>query len=282
MSILDQALQQALADHGVLQRQAGEFDLLRMAGHVQMVEDPVVKQAVILEFKRTQGMGDTFQRIGQAVGEVVHGIDRPGIAGAMVLLAADAVQHRIAHVDVIGIHADARAQYVRSLGELAGPHAGEQVQVLLDAAVAVRAVGARFGQRAPGLPDGLAVLAVDIGVPVTDQVDRVAVQLVEIVRGMAQVAPFIAQPTHVFFNRVGVFGLFLFGVGVVEAQVAVAAEGFRHVEVQADGLGVADMQVSVRFGGEPGHNSRTFAGAQVFFDDPPDEVGFRRRFRLGH
>ena len=45
-------------------------------------------------------------------------------------------------------HVDLRAQNPRSVGELPGPHALEQIQVLFDGAVAVRAVFARLGQRA--------------------------------------------------------------------------------------------------------------------------------------
>ena len=41
----------------------------------------------------------------------------------------------------------------RAVGELAGAHAREQVQVLLDGAVAVGAVLARLGQRAAVLAD---------------------------------------------------------------------------------------------------------------------------------
>ena len=42
------------------------------------------------------------------------------------------------------------------------------------------------------------------------------------------------------------------GVGVVEAQVAHASVGGRDAEVQANGLGVADVQVAVGFGREAG------------------------------
>jgi hypothetical protein len=66
---------------------------------------------------------------------------------------ADAVEHRVAHVDVRRRHVDLRAQHVRAVGELAGAHAAEQVEVLSTRAVAVRAVAARLGQRAAVLAD---------------------------------------------------------------------------------------------------------------------------------
>jgi hypothetical protein len=65
------------------------------------------------------------------------------------------------------------AQHVRAVRELARAHPAEQVEVLGDAAVAVRAVLARLGQRAavarasPRRSD-----RVDVGVAVLDQVPR--------------------------------------------------------------------------------------------------------------
>ena len=61
---------------------------------------------------------------------------------------------------------------------------------------------------------------------------------------------------------------FLGGVGVVEAQVAEAAEFLGEAEVEADGLGVADVQVAVGLRRKPGdHPALVFAGLQVFHDD---------------
>ena len=71
-------------------------------------------------------------RVRRRMREVVHRIDAPRVAGAMVMRAADAVEHRVAHVDVRRRHVDLRAQHVRAVRELAGAHAREQVEVLLD------------------------------------------------------------------------------------------------------------------------------------------------------
>ena len=72
---------------------------------------------------------------------------------------------------------------------------------------------------------------------------------------------------------------FLDRVGVVEAQVAFAAERFREAEVEADRFGVADVQVAVRFRREARVDaSVVFAGGEVFLDDLVDEVGRRGVF----
>src|SRR3546814_6502636 len=85
-------------------------------------------------------MGDALDRVAQRVRVVVHRVDRPGVAGVLVRDLLDPVQRRVAQVDVAAGHVDLRAQGARGVGELARAHAPEQVEVLLDAAVAVRRV----------------------------------------------------------------------------------------------------------------------------------------------
>ena len=145
-------------------------------------------------------------------------------------------------------------------------------------------------------------MLVDVGVAGFDQVFGGAVHEVEVVAGLVEVGffavgrvvPVKAQPLHGVHDAVDVFGVFLFGVGVVKAQVAHAAVVARQAEVQADALGVADVQVAVGLGrkaradlgrvGLAGGVVGGVAGAaapaaggvgafgQVFFDDLAQEV----------
>ena len=124
---------------------------------------------------------------------------------------------------------DAMSILARSVREPSGNspalHALEQVQVLLDGAVAVRALLARFGQRAAILADLLGGQVADVGLAGFDQLHRPLVELVEIVGGVEEaVFPVEAQPAHVFHDGIDVLGLFLARIGVVEAQIALAAE----------------------------------------------------------
>src|SRR3546814_12205966 len=76
----------------------------------------------------------------------------------------------------------------------------------------------------------------------------------------------------------------LFRSGVVEAQVAQAAELGGDAEVQADRLGVADVQVAVGFGREAGADGGMLPVGQVLADDLADEAllfGGRRGFARG-
>ena len=148
MAAADQFREHALRQHRVSQIEPGELVLMRMRRHRQVCEEPVVERPVILEFERADRMRDAFDGIRLAVGEIVARIDAPGLAGARMLGMQDAVEHRIAQIDIARGHVDLGAQHAGMVGELAGAHAAEQIEVLLDAAVAERAVLARLGQRA--------------------------------------------------------------------------------------------------------------------------------------
>ena len=80
--------------------------------------------------------------------------------------------------------------------------------------------------------------------------------------------------------RVDVLDVFLGRVGVVEAQVAGAARLLGDPEVQADGLGVPDMQIAVRFGRKPRrHPPTVLPRRQIVGDDRANEIN--RRLRRG-
>jgi hypothetical protein len=116
-------------------------------------------------------------------------------------------------------------------------------------------------------------LVVHIGEALPDQVLGPGVELLEVVRGVVQVlAPVEAEPADVGLDGVDVGLLLLHRVGVVEAQVAAAAELLGHAEVKADRLGVADVEEPVRLGRKAGDHRRHAAGVEVGLDDVADEV----------
>ncbi|MNK85884.1 hypothetical protein D3C87_1057810 [compost metagenome] len=186
---------------------------------------------------------------------------------------ADPVEGRVTHVEVGRRHVDLGAQDMGAVLELAGAHALEEVEVLLDRAIAVRAVAARLGRGAAVLAHLLGREALDVGEALVDELDRVLVELLVVVRGVEEVfAPVEAQPFHVGHDGVDVFEFFLGGVGVVEPQVAAAAVLLGNAEVQADRLGMADVQVTVRLRRKAGDDGLVLAGAQVILDDLTDEI----------
>ncbi len=195
----------------------------------------------------------------------------------------DPVQHRVAQIDVARSHVDLGAQHARAVWKLAGLHAAEQVEILLDRAIAERAVLAGLRQRAAAQADVLLRLVVDIGKACADQSLRPVIQPVEIIRGIEQVlAPIIAEPVHVSLNRIDIFLLFPGRIGVIEAQMTAPGKFLRDAEIEPDRLGVADMQIAVRLRREPGHDHLVSAGVEIGLDDVANEVAprlcRRRRF----
>ncbi len=157
----------------------------------------------------------------------------------------DAVHDRVAHVEVGRGHVDLGAQHAGAVGKLALAHALKQVEILLDAAVAVGAVLAGLGEGAAMLANLLGGEVIDVSLAGLDQLHRPLEELVKVVGGVAEAIPLEAEPAHILLDGVHVLLLFLLGVGVVEAQVGEAAELVGQTEVEADGLGVADVQISV-------------------------------------
>ena len=202
----------------------------------------------------------------------------------MVRGLPDPVHDRIAQVDVARRHVDLRAQGLRAFLELARAHAAEQVQVLRDGAIAVRALAARLRQGATVLGHLLRGEIVHVGLAPLDQLHGPLIELLEVVARVVEVlAPVVAQPAHGVDDRVDVLLALLDGVGIVEAQVAAAAELLGHAEVDRDRLGVADVQITVRLGRKARDHVAAEAPAGVVLDDDvPDEVtGFLAR-SVGH
>src|SRR5205823_2765524 len=76
----------------------------------------------------------------------------------------------------------------------------------------------------------------------------------------------------VLLDHVDVLLLLLRRVGVVHPQVAAASVVASDAEVQADGLGVTDVQVAVRLGRKARDDQRMLSRGKIFVDDLPDEV----------
>ena len=273
MAVFDQLNEPAFGEHAVGQVQPGELVLVRLAGHRQALDQPVVERSVVLELHGADGVGDAFDGIGLAMGEVIGRIDAPGIAGARVRGVDDAVEHRVAQVDVARGHVDLCPERPRPLRKLTGPHAQEEIQVLLDGPRAIGAVPAGLGQAAAVFADFLRAEVIHVGLALFDQMFGPSIELLEVVRGEVKVlAPIEAQPGDVCLYGIDVFLFFLGGVGVVETQGAVAAELAGHTEIEADRLGMPDVEVAVGLRREAGHHLGGAAGRQVAGNDVTDEV----------
>ena len=97
------------------------------------------------------------------------------------------------------------------------------------------------------------------------------------------VSPVESQPVDVALDRVQELLLFPGRIGVVEAQVATAAEFLCDPEIQTDRLGMADMQVAVRLRWESGDHFGHAPGLNVAMDHLTNKVAarFDRGCRFG-
>ena len=185
----------------------------------------------------------------------------------------DAVHDGVAQVDVGRGHVDFGAQHAAAIGECAVFHLLKEVEVFFDGAVAVRAVFARLGERAAIFPDFVRSLVIYVRQALFDERDGPFVELAEIVGSVVRLRPPVeAEPANVLLHGVHVFLLFARGVGVVVAEIALAIVGGGNAEIDADRLGVADVQVRVRLGWEAGDDAVVAAVFEVGGDGFANEV----------
>ena len=152
----------------------------------------------------------------------------------------------------------------------------EELHVLFDAAVAV---GARAGRLA-GIVAAVFLHFVasqifDISLAHFNHLFGEGVNLVVVVACEKFFFPFKAEPLHVFADGIDIFHIFLGRVRVVEAEVRKATELLGGTEVQADGLGMANVNVAVRFGRETRQHVIALAGLEVVNDNVLNKI---RRF----
>ena len=145
---------------------------------------------------------------------------------------------------------------MRPIRKLAVFHALKQIEVFLDGAAAPRAVFARLGERTAVQAHLLRGKVVHIGHALFDELDGQLIALVEIARAKAELIPLKAQPADIGLNGLDVLHVLLGRVRIVKAEVARAAVLLRHAEIDAQRLGVPDVQIAVRFGREAGFHAR--------------------------
>ena len=274
-ALLHELAQLALAHHRVVDAETGKLDLARLAGHGDVVHHPVVERTVRLKLQRAERVRDALERVLNGMGEVVHRVDAPLVALTVMVHIADAVDDRIAHIEVTGGQVDLRAQRAAALGELAVLHALKEVEVLLHVAVAVGGDG--------GLADVAAVLlrllgrqVADVGKALLDQLDGVLIVLFKVIAAVEEaVAPVEAQPMDILLDGVDKLDVLLGGVGIVHTKIAQAAEALGGAEVDGQRLAVADVQIAVRLRRKTGVDLLTLEATtlrNILFDKGVNKV----------
>ena len=233
---------------------------------LELLDEPVVEWTVDVELESADTVCYMLDGVALTVSVVVHRVDAPAVAGAVMGSVEYAVHDRIAELHVRVSHVDLSTEHLSAVGELASFHPFEEVEVLLDGAVTPGAVLARLGDGAAVGADFFERLVVDISETLLYEEDSPFVELREIVGGVVDAGPVEAQPLDVLHDRLDIFGVLLDGVSVVEAEVGLAAVFQAQAEVEADGFGVTDMEVAVRLGREAGQYRLMCAVSEVVFD----------------
>ena len=220
-------------------------------------------------------MGDALDRILDRVGEVIQRIDAPFVALAVVADMLDAVDGRVAHVHVGAGQVDLGAQRLFAVGKLTGAHAAEQVEVFLRRAVAVGGRAARLARVVAAVFLHLfAGQVVDISFAVFNQLFGAFIAFFKIVAAVKNAAVRVrAEPFQVAQNALHILVALARGVGVVIAQVELAAVGFGDHVVDIDGLGRTNVQVAVRLRRETRVDLFDLALGQVGVNDIGQKIG---------
>ena len=100
-SVLDQITKFALAHYRKVEVESGEFVLVRALLFFPLgqtvLKNPVIQDAIGIEFEGTEGMRHVLYGILKGVGEVVHGINTPLVIKSIMLPVKNAEQQRIPH-----------------------------------------------------------------------------------------------------------------------------------------------------------------------------------------
>ena len=188
--------------------------------------------------------------------KVVHRVYAPLVTRLVVGDVSNTVDNGVTHIDVGGSHINLCTKHAFAVCKFALCHSLEKVKVFLDASVTVGAVFAGLGKRAAVFSDFVRSEVADVSLAVLDELYSTFVYKIKIAGGIVALVPLEAEPLNVFLNGVNVLNVLLGGVGVVKTEVAYTAVLFCRCKVNADGLGVAYVEIAVGLGWETGLHSR--------------------------
>ena len=178
-----------------------------------------------------------------------------------------AIDKGIAEQHVGVSHVDLGTQYHGAWLALTTVHELEQLQVLLNRTVAIRAVGTWACSCTLLLGNHFGALLINVGAALLDEPYGKVPELLEIVAGIVNICPLETKPLNIVLDALDIFCIFLDRVGVVEAQVALTAIFLGQSEVDGDSFSVSDMQVSVWLWWETGLHSATVLTFGQIIDD---------------
>ena len=269
-----QLTQIALGHNRIGHIQAGKFALLGVVRQRAVVHNPLIQRAMVFKLNRAHRMCNAFQCILNGVCEVIQRINAPLVPLSVVMGAHNAVNGRVAHVHVGRSHVNLGAQRLRAIRELARAHILKQLQVLLYRAVTVRAVFARLGQRTAIFTDFVLCQVADIGLTRLDERNRAVIAGFKVVRAVenAAVGHFAGQPLNVLLDRLYILVIFAHRIGVIKAQIELAAIFLGNRPVDINGFCRANVQIAIRLRRETGVDLLGQTGCNIGINDVGQEI----------
>ena len=254
--------------------QASKLALLGMVRQRAVIDNPLVQRTMVLELDRAHGVRDAFQCVLNRVRKVIERIDAPLVTLTVMVCADDAVDRRVTHVHVGRRHIDLGTQGLRTIRELAVAHVLEQLQVLLDRTITVRAVLARLGQRAAVLTDFVLGQVAHVRLACLDECNCAVIAGLKVIRAVEDttVGHLTGQPLDIFLNGLYIFVVLTHRVGVVKTQIELTIVLLSDRPVDVDRLSRADVQVAVGLGRETGVDLLIEASRNVGVNDISQKV----------
>ena len=219
------------------------------------IHEEVVEGAVRHELQCAERVGYALEVVALSVCEVVHGVGLPCSTCTVVGVVHYAIDDGVTEVHVGRCHVNLGAQHHASLLNLAAVHLLEELEALLHGAVAVGALGTRLCGGTLLCGDFLGRLLIDVGLALLDEVHGKVPQLLEVVRSVVLVTPLETEPLDILLDSLYILHILLRRVGIIETEVTYTAIFSCYTKVQADSLGVTDVQVAVWLWWETGLNA---------------------------
>ena len=225
------------------------------------------------EFECAERVCDAFEVVALPMSEVVHWVGIPAVACADMWDVENAVDDGVTEVHIGVGHVNFGTEDHFAWFHVSAVHVVEELEAFFDGSVAIRALDTRLGWCAFLFGYFLGSLLVNIGATLFNKVYGEVPELLEIVGGVEDVAPFETEPLDVLLYGLDVLMALLDRVSVVETEITDTAVSLGDAEVESYGFGVTDVKVAIGFGRETSLDASTiFAVAKIFLDLLYDEV----------